>query len=84
MASPPIGNPSLIPPSWYDATWDAEQEPEWRLWAPVPGTVLPCGCHLRRPDLEAVLCEEHLAEMNGVPSSVGLSPEDEGNRSKEP
>lgn len=32
---------------------------------PAPSTLLPCGCHLRRPDYEAVLCDDHLAELNG-------------------
>ena len=41
--------------------------PDWvtpDMEGPAPSTVLPCGCHLRRPDYEAVLCEQHLAEMN--------------------
>ncbi len=32
---------------------------------PMPWSLLPCGCHLRRPDYEAVLCNKHLAELNG-------------------
>ena len=33
----------------------------------MPGSLLPCGCHVRRPDYEAVLCADHLAELNGRP-----------------
>jgi len=65
----PIGNPPNVPPSWWDMTYDAETEPEWRFGAPMPRSELPCGCHLRRPDYEAVLCPEHLAELNG-PTTV--------------
>lgn len=59
-----VPNPSNVPPSWYDARWEDETEPEWRFGAPAPSTLMPCGCHLRRPDYEAVLCEAHLAELN--------------------
>lgn len=41
--------------------------PEWvtpDMEGPSPHTLLPCGCHLRRPDYEAVLCDAHLAELN--------------------
>lgn len=31
---------------------------------PMPGSLLGCGCHIRRPDYETVLCDEHLAELN--------------------
>ncbi len=32
---------------------------------PVPGSVLPCGCHIQRGCLhDAVLCPEHSALMN--------------------
>jgi hypothetical protein len=31
----------------------------------MPSSLLPCGCYLRRPDYEAILCPEHLAELNG-------------------
>jgi hypothetical protein len=64
----PIQNPAAIPPSWWDQTWEDETEPEWRFGAPTPGSLLPCGCHLRRPDYEAVLCMAHLAELNGSDS----------------
>jgi hypothetical protein len=62
--SAPVTNPSTTPPRWYDATWEADTEPEWRFGAPALGTLLPCGCHLRRPDYQAVLCADHLAELN--------------------
>lgn len=62
--SAPVLNPSPVPPPWYDATWEAETEPEWRFGAPVPWSLLPCGCHLRRGDYEAILCPVHLAELN--------------------
>lgn len=66
MVSPPIENPkSTSPPWWYE---DEDTEPEWRWGAPSPNLTLSCGCHLRRPDLEAVLCPEHLAELNGESS----------------
>lgn len=66
----PIQNPPATPPSWWDQTWEDEAEPEWRFGAPMPGSLLPCGCHLRRPDYEAVLCEAHLAEVNESVSRV--------------
>jgi hypothetical protein len=62
--STPITNPSTTPPSWYDTRFEDDCEPEWRFGAPAPSTLLDCGCHLRRADYEAVLCEEHLAELN--------------------
>lgn len=34
---------------------------------PMPGSLLPCGCYVRRPDYEAVLCADHLVELNGCP-----------------
>ncbi|MGL5824998.1 MAG: hypothetical protein ACRCYU_09310 [Nocardioides sp.] len=65
MTSTPIMNPSLVAPIWWDRTWEDGTEPEWRFGAPMPGSLLPCGCHLRRPDYEAVLCPGHLNELNG-------------------
>lgn len=59
-----IDNPPDVAPSWWDRTWEADTEPEWRFGAPMPGSLLPCGCHLRRPDYEAILCPEHLADLN--------------------
>lgn len=59
-----IDNPSTVPPQGWDTTWESETEPEWRFGAPAPSTLLPCGCHLRRPDYEAVLCTQDLAELN--------------------
>lgn len=53
-----IENPPEVAPRW----WDLRGDPP--TFEPTPGTLLPCGCHLRRPDYEAVLCPEHLAEVN--------------------
>lgn len=58
----PIGNPSERVP-WWDYTWESP------TFDPVPGTVMPCGCHIRTPDYDAVLCPKHLAELNR-PTSV--------------
>lgn len=41
-----------------------DDDPAWQPGAPMPRTVLPCGCHIRRPDYEAILCAEHLADLN--------------------
>lgn len=30
---------------------------------PMPKSVLPCGCHVRRPDYKAILCAPHAAEV---------------------
>ena len=60
----PIGNPPNVAPRGWDRTWESDTEPEWRFGAPMPYSLLPCGCHLRRPDYEAVLCDEHLADLN--------------------
>lgn len=61
---PPLANPTNTPPRGWDTTWESEMEPEWRFGAPAPWTLQPCGCFLRRPDYEAVLCAAHLAELN--------------------
>lgn len=61
-----IENPPNVPPPGWDTTWESETEPEWRFGAPMPSSLLPCGCYLRRPDYEAVLCVSHLAELNGL------------------
>lgn len=53
-------NNPVGPPAWYDPTYE---DPE-RYKIPMPGTQLPCGCHLRNLDYEAVLCEAHLIEAN--------------------
>lgn len=52
-----IKNPG--PAYWPCPEWVTEEDEQ-----PAIGTLMPCGCHLRRPDYEAVLCEEHLAELN--------------------
>lgn len=59
-----IGNPPK--PSWWDATWHEETEPEWRWDAAMPGSEQSCGCHIRRSDCEAILCPAHLADLNGA------------------
>jgi hypothetical protein len=46
-------------PDWFDTTYGEEPD-----LSPMRGTLLPCGCHLRRVDYEAVLCEQHLIEVN--------------------
>jgi len=42
---------------------------------PVPGSVKPCGCHIRRPEgtdpYLTVLCDEHEAEMGDVLRAMG-------------
>jgi hypothetical protein len=54
-----INNPAEVAPAWFDSTYE---EP---VFDPLPGTVLPCGCHLRRIDFETALCPQHLIEVNG-------------------
>jgi len=54
-----INNPAQVAPAWFDTTY------EQPTFDPLPGTVLPCGCHLRRIDFEAVLCPQHMIEVNG-------------------
>lgn len=49
------GTPDCGPEWWYDGPFPVE---------PLPGTALPCGCHLHRRYLTAVLCQEHQAEAN--------------------
>jgi hypothetical protein len=44
--------------------WPLTDEDAAELGAPSPHLTHDCGCHLRRPDYEAVLCDEHLAELN--------------------
>lgn len=56
--------PNPPKPTWWDATWHEETEPEHRWDAVMPGSQLPCGCHIRRSDFEAILCSAHLAEIN--------------------
>lgn len=51
-----ITNPS--PP----VDWDTRGEPFSD--EPCPWSVLPCGCHLRSGDLQAILCLQHLHELN--------------------
>lgn len=42
---------------------------------PMPGSLLPCGCHIRRPDYEAILCAEHVGDMGHPIPAVGVIPE---------
>lgn len=51
-----IGNPPM--PEW------ATEDNGFTV-GPSPHLTHPCGCHIRRPDYEAILCNEHLAELNG-------------------
>lgn len=53
-----INNPAQVAPPWFDTRFE---QPDFD---PIPGTVLPCGCHLRKADTEAVLCPEHIIEAN--------------------
>lgn len=54
-----INNPAQVAPAWFETTY------EQPVFDPLPRTLLPCGCHLRRIDFEAVLCPQHLIEVNG-------------------
>ncbi|KXO90957.1 hypothetical protein [Tsukamurella tyrosinosolvens] len=58
---PPIENPGPVSERFLEP-FDAG-DPD--VTGPMPGSLLSCGCHVRRPDYEAVLCDEHLAELNG-------------------
>jgi hypothetical protein len=49
-------------PAWFDETYESFP------WMPAEGTMLGCGCHLRRGDFETVLCPGHLAEMDFRPA----------------
>jgi hypothetical protein len=53
-----INNPDQVTPDWFNDRFGGVC---FRL---VPGTMLPCGCHVRRPDYETVLCDQHLVEVN--------------------
>lgn len=53
-----VNNLPYEAPSWFETTYE---DPDF---SPFPGTLLPCGCHLRRVDMETVLCEQHLIEVN--------------------
>lgn len=75
--SKPVANPPHVPPSWWDTAFEEDAQPEWRFGAPMPGSLMPCGCHLRRPDYEAVLCVEHLAELNAHLPDPGAAGEEE-------
>jgi hypothetical protein len=57
-----IENPG--PPWWPSPEWVTPD-----MEGPAPFSLLPCGCHLRRPDYEAVLCPTHLAELNRPPGT---------------
>jgi hypothetical protein len=48
-------------PDWFDETYESFP------WIPAPGTLLPCGCHLRAGDFETILCPAHLEEIGFVP-----------------
>lgn len=52
-----INNP-VGAPWWWEGDYDPAED------QPIPGTLQPCGCYLRRADTEAVLCEQHLIEVN--------------------
>jgi hypothetical protein len=54
-----INNPPEVAPAWFETTYE---DPDF---SPFPSTLLPCGCHLRRVDMEAVLCPQHVIEVNG-------------------
>lgn len=58
MARTPITNPTTRP------YWPSPAYVTPEMEGPYPSTLLPCGCYLRQPDFEAVLCSEHLAELN--------------------
>lgn len=61
MIDVPITNPAGPPPGW-DTTYAPFPAPFDQPW--VTGSLLPCGCYQRRGDFEAILCEQHLAELN--------------------
>lgn len=66
-----IANPTR-PPYWpYPEYVTPDME------GPAPWSVMPCGCYLRRPDYEAVLCPEHLAELND-PAPAEVAARDRG------
>jgi len=44
------------------STDDQRAAEEGMTTGPMPGSLLPCGCHIRRPDYVAALCAEHEAE----------------------
>lgn len=52
-----INNDLIPPPGWEIPD---EDDPN----TPLLGTVLSCGCYLRRSDAQAVLCDQHLIEVN--------------------
>lgn len=53
-----INNPPEVAPAWFDTRYEQMD------FSPMPRTVLPCGCHLRNGDYQAILCPEHLIEAN--------------------
>jgi hypothetical protein len=52
-----INNP-VGKPAWWEGDYDPAED------QPIRGTLLPCGCYMRRADTEAVLCREHLIDAN--------------------
>lgn len=57
-ASKHIANPPEVPPAWWDTRY------EMPTFAAISGSLMSCGCHLRQPDCEAILCVSHLGELN--------------------
>lgn len=53
-------------PAW----WPSPEFVTPDMEGPMPGSLMPCGCHVRRPDYEAVLCPGHLAELNARAAEV--------------
>lgn len=52
----------------------AESDAGGMTTGPMPGSLLSCGCHIRRPDYATVLCAAHEAEVSasveGCPSNT--------------
>lgn len=58
LNGPPAHITNPPPPDWWDDTYEPFPG------GPIRGTLLPCGCHLRQGDTQAILCDAHLAELN--------------------
>lgn len=52
-----INNSYAPPPGWEIPD---EDDPN----TPMLGSILPCGCFLRRSDCQAMLCDQHLIAVN--------------------
>lgn len=52
-----INNP-VGKPAWFDDRYEPFTS------APLPGSLLPCGCYIRVADCESVLCRQHLIDAN--------------------